>query len=368
MRNVLVLGILSVVLFPVYAREEMQFKLHVINDASPYEAAGIGDFNGDSIPDVLCGAYWYAGPDFVPHKIAELKEVNEYYDDFASEILDIDEDGDLDTLSCTWFSQSIFWRENPGGEGEWNVHVVDTPGNMETGFSYDVDQDGRIDFVPNINKEIAWYRNTAPATWEKMTVGVDGAGHGIGVGDVDQNGVTDFVTPRGWYQGSENQDGITFAWNEWDDLGGTSIPMLVHDVNEDGLNDIVYGMGHDFGVFWKEQIIINGKRSWNTHTIDDRWSQAHYMRIVDLNEDGRWELVTGKRHRAHNGKDPGGTDEVCVYLYSYHGESGEWNRQTLSEGGGVGFGLNADIGDMDGDGDFDIVCPGKSGLYWFEQL
>jgi hypothetical protein len=24
--------------------------------------------------------------------------------------------------------------------------------------------------------------------------------------------------------------------------------------------------------------------------------------------------------------------------------------------------------DLDGDGDIDLVCPGKSGLYWFENL
>jgi len=27
-----------------------------------------------------------------------------------------------------------------------------------------------------------------------------------------------------------------------------------------------------------------------------------------------------------------------------------------------------DARDMDGDGDIDLVCPGKSGLYWFENL
>ena len=34
----------------------------------------------------------------------------------------------------------------------------------------------------------------------------------------------------------------------------------------------------------------------------------------------------------------------------------------------AGFGLMPEIGDIDGDGDLDILCPGKSGLYLFEQI
>ena len=38
------------------------------------------------------------------------------------------------------------------------------------------------------------------------------------------------------------------------------------------------------------------------------------------------------------------------------------------ERGSAGTGLQMDARDMDGDGDIDLVCPGKSGLYWFENL
>jgi hypothetical protein len=36
--------------------------------------------------------------------------------------------------------------------------------------------------------------------------------------------------------------------------------------------------------------------------------------------------------------------------------------------GSAGTGLQMAIRDMDNDGDLDIVAPGKSGLYWFENL
>jgi len=36
--------------------------------------------------------------------------------------------------------------------------------------------------------------------------------------------------------------------------------------------------------------------------------------------------------------------------------------------GSAGTGLQMVVRDMDNDGDIDIVAPGKSGLYWFENL
>jgi len=35
--------------------------------------------------------------------------------------------------------------------------------------------------------------------------------------------------------------------------------------------------------------------------------------------------------------------------------------------GSAGTGLQMALHDMDADGDIDIVAPGKSGLYWFEN-
>jgi hypothetical protein len=40
----------------------------------------------------------------------------------------------------------------------------------------------------------------------------------------------------------------------------------------------------------------------------------------------------------------------------------------MHEGGTVGFGINTQAVDIDGDGDVDVVAPGKSGLYLFENL
>lgn len=349
-----------------------KWKKHIINAESRFEAAGIGDINNDGKKDIVCGEYWYEAPSWTPHKIAEIEEQHDYFNDFANELQDVDGDGDLDIVSCTWFSKEIYWRENPGDkEGLWPRHSVDTPGNMETGYCVDINGDGRDDFFPNISSELAWYTkrdpSDSPPHWTKCSLGKNGAGHGGGIGDLNGDGVFDIITPTGWHEGKKNGTEMSWTWHPEFQLGVASIPVLAHDVNQDGLNDIVWGMGHDYGVYWLEQKKEDGKRTWEKHLIDKSWSQAHYIWLSDLNADGKTELITGKRYHAHNGKDPGGNDPLCIYVYSYDKNNKEWNRHTVDAGTKAGFGLNAAIDDIDNDGDQDLVCPGKSGLYLFEQ-
>jgi len=114
-------------------------------------------------------------------------------------------------------------------------------------------------------------------------------------------------------------------------------------------------------------------RACDTHGLAQRGGMVtSHLRLGDSNSplvpDGRADLVTGKRYHAHNGHDPGGNDARCVYYYSLDVASRTWTRHLMHEGGTVGFGINTQAVDIDGDGDLDVVAPGKSGLYLFENL
>lgn len=106
--------------------------------------------------------------------------------------------------------------------------------------------------------------------------------------------------------------------------------------------------------------------------IDDSWSQAHAVTMVDLNGDGRMDLLTGKRFMAHNGRDPGEREPLGVYWYesapSPSGKGLMWSRHVVDYATRTGGGMQIPVGDIDGDGDLDFAVAGKSGLYLFENL
>ncbi|MBP7051996.1 MAG: HEAT repeat domain-containing protein [Phycisphaerae bacterium] len=356
---------------PVEPKVGEGFRLHTINADSRFEAAGVLDVNRDGKLDILSGGFWYEAPDWKKHFVREIKEEGNYFYDFANLPMDVDGDGWMDTAGAAWHNKMVYWVRNPGKTDEpWQVYEVDAPGNMETAMAYDMNRDGQLDILPNIMTAAAWYEFrrdvSAPqgVRWEKHPLPQEAAGHGIGAGDVNKDGRCDVVTPKGWLE--QTADG--WQWRPEFELGYACIPILVSDADSDGDSDIVWGLGHNYGVFWLEQKSADGKRTWEKHLIDDSWSQPHFMLMADLDNDGKDELVTGKRYHAHNGNDPGGNDPRCVYWYDFDAGSRTWARHVLHEGGAVGFGINTMAVDVDADGDIDVVAPGKSGLYLFENL
>lgn len=376
--------------------KELRWKRHTINDQSPYEAAGAADFNGDGKIDIFSGDSWYEAPSWTRHKVRDVPpaEANpHYYEDFSDSPLDVNGDGRPDIVTCSYFGRRVGWVENPGGDATkpWIEHEIDVPGNSEAGELADINGDGKLDFLPNTVNVVTWFELTQQkptVVWTKHDLGPEGAGHGVGVGDINRDGRVDIITPSGWREQPEKASD-PWPFHPEFQLGAAGILIQGRDIDGDQLTDVVWGMGHGFGLYWlKQSKSADGKREWTKQVIDETFSQAHTQLFANLDGAGDEELISGKRVYAHE-VEPGDTDPAVVFSYTYDREKNKWIKHEIFHGdpalnapknaqdrwalkdfppGSVGTGLQVAAIDIDKDGDLDLVCPGKSGLFLMENL
>ncbi|MBN1443094.1 MAG: VCBS repeat-containing protein [Planctomycetes bacterium] len=354
------------------------------------EGSAVFDVNGDGVLDITCGPNWYEGPDWKKHEgfrpSASVK--GEYINNCGEYAVDVSGDGRLDLVSAGWMENGVFWYENPGPEKAsevWKATKILSSDWTEALLLDDIDGDGDPDVLVNhwAKKEgqaVTWLELAGKGEFKVHELGTDGDVHGAGVGDLNGDGRKDIITPHGWYEQPADKSA---KWPFHPDfrVEHTSIGMPVIDVNGDGLQDIIYGQAHGYGLGWLEQTAGDGggKRAFRRHAIEESGivSQAHTLVLADVNQDGKLDLVTGKRLRGHNGGDASAFDPMGVFWYDIRG--GEFKRNVLVYNHtfwypgkesknqppqvAVGAGMNINAVDIDKNGLVDIVLSGKSGLY-----
>jgi hypothetical protein len=107
------------------------------------------------------------------------------------------------------------------------------------------------------------------------------------------------------------------------------------------------------------QVVVykpNGS-AWSRQMIDDGITDGHAIVTLDVDNDGRDEVIAGQRGGARS-----------LMLYSASADGASWTKRTVDEGGMAGAGCAA--ADLNADKRVDIVCIGTAtaNLKWYENV
>lgn len=355
------------------------------------EGVAVADVNRDGKTDVLVGDFWYESPAWTRHEIRAPRTdlgdgAHTYSDAFAVFADDVNRDGWPDQIVVGFPGKPAVWYENPKGSaaGRWTERPVAPSVGNETPIFADLFGDGRkrLVFAALENGgQMRWFeppdRASLDKPWTAHPISVFKApgtqvfSHGLGAGDVNNDGRPDVLVKEGWWEQPRDAKTRTEPWFFHSaDLGEDCADIIVADFNNDGRPDAATSSAHRKGVWWHERQ-KTGEPAFARRTISDAFSQSHALILADINGDRRPDLVTGKRWWAHgpNGDVEPMAAPVLVWIEArpgaQKGDPPTFAVHQIDDASGVG--TQFVVADINNDHRPDIIVSNKRGVFVFEQ-
>ncbi len=239
----------------------------------------------------------------------------------ASSLLsaDLDGDNDLDIISANFLDDNISWYENnytningPAYFSNVQKNITNTVNGPVSIFAEDVDNDGDIDILAasTYDYTVAWYEN------------LDGLGN----------------------FGTKN---VIFNLNVAPHYVGCA------DFNNDGLKDVLIATTNDDKLRW---YINNGQGNFVLQqTITSIADGSYDAHLADIDGDGDIDIVGASI-----------IDNKIAWYENTNGLGNFGGQQIISTN--VFLAKKVYGGDLDNDGDQDVLAIGNNELVWFENI
>ncbi len=356
-------------------------------------SVSVADFNKDGKIDVIANSLavpelaWYENPSWERHVIvADTPQI------VNQAMADIDGDGIPEIAFQSGFamqaanSPGFNWIARSGGNPKaqpWKAEKIDTFPTSHHVAWLDLDGDGKKELLnapligeksvaPTYDQDKAsvfWY---SPADWKRhvVTADIPGIIHRVRPIKWDNNGRDQFLVASfegiALYRPTGKGEAMRFE---------KTLLSRGHDEKAPRLGASDVGVGKNAGKrffasvepWHGNEVVVYTQtgNQWTRRVIFDKVASGHEIAVVDLNGDGRDDIVANDNSQPSPRNPNAAPGGVHVFFAPADPATGTWEYRRIEDK----LAMNSCVGaDVNGDGRSDIVCTGAGGVIrWYEN-